>query len=230
MQGVLDELALEFMRCKLFEGGPAEGYGGARITVSTDRLLFDSKDLFKTAGTVADSSGEDSSFMTVLPIEVAGRVWEVHFSIPTKTVIGSVDAALPWLVLIGGLLSSFLLFAVFYSMASSRSRAVEMANVITKDLRQSEASLAQAQRIAQLGNWSLDPVSRIMTWSEETYRILGLQPSPASPQYDDLVGRVHEKDRAALEQTLKGATETGRECEGDPRNSAGKGEARGDGS
>ncbi len=226
MQGVLDEHALEFMRFKLFEAGPAESYGAARITVSADRLLFDSKDLFKTAGTVADSSGEDSSFMTVLPIEVAGRVWEVHFSIPTKTVIGSVDAALPWLVLIGGLLSSFLLFAVFYSMASSRSRAVEMANVITKDLRQSEASLAQAQRIAQLGNWSLDPVSRIMTWSEETYRILGLQPSAASPHYGELLGRVHEKERAALEQALQRAAQTGRECEVDHRISSGKGEAR----
>ncbi len=226
MQGVLDEHALEFMRFKLYEAGPAESYAAARHTASADRLLFDSKDLFKTVDIVADSGSEDSSFMTVLPIEVAGRVWEVHFSTPTKTVIGSVDAALPWLVLAGGLLSSFLLFAVFYSMASSRSRAVEMANVITKDLRESEASLAQAQRIAQLGNWSLDPVSRIMTWSEETYRILGVQPSPASPQYDDLVGRVHEKDRAALEQTLKGATETGRECEIDHRISSGKGEIR----
>src|SRR6266581_6856905 len=226
MQGVLEEHALEFMRFKLFEAGPAEGYGAARITVSADRLLFDSKDLFKSAGTVADSSGEDSSFMTVLPIEVAGRVWEIHFSTPTKAVIGSVDAALPWLVLIGGLLSSFLLFAVFYSMASSRSRAVEMANVITKDLRQSEASLAQAQRIAQLGNWSLDPVSRIMTWSEETYRILGLQPSAASPHYGELLGRVHEKERAALEQALHGAAQTGRECEVDHRISSGKGEAR----
>src|SRR5258708_40009231 len=111
-------------------------------------------------------------------------------------------------------------------MASSRSRAVEMANVITKDLRESEASLAQAQRIARLGNWSLDPVSRIMTWSEETYRILGLQPSAASPHYGELLRRVHEKERAALEQALQLAAQTGRECEVDHRISSGKGEAR----
>jgi diguanylate cyclase (GGDEF)-like protein/PAS domain S-box-containing protein len=226
MQGVLDEHALEFMRFKLYEAGPAESYVAATHTASTDRLLFDSNDLFKGAGVVADPGGENSSFKTVLPIEVAGRVWEVHFSTPNKAVIGSVDAALPWLVLAGGLLSSLLLFAVFYSMASSRSRAVEMANVITKDLRQSEASLAQAQRIAQLGNWSLEPVSRIMTWSEETYRILGLQPSATSPRYGELVGRVHEKDRAALEQVLQRAAQTGRECEIDHRISSGKGETR----
>jgi len=226
MRGVMDEHALEFMRFKLYEAGPAQKYVAATHAVSADRLLFDSKDLLKTAGAVADSDGEDSSFKTVLPIEVAGRVWEVHFSTPTETVIGSVDAALPSLVLAGGLLLSLLLFAVFYSMASSRSRAVEMAQVITKDLRESEASLAQAQRIAQLGNWLLDPVSRTMTWSEETYRILGLQPSAASPHYGELVGRVHEKDRAALEQALQRAAETGRECEIDHRISSGKGETR----
>jgi diguanylate cyclase (GGDEF)-like protein/PAS domain S-box-containing protein len=227
MRGVLDEHALEFMRFKLYEAGPAESYVAAKQAVSADRLLFDSKDLFnKTEGTVADTGGEEPSFKTVLPIEIAGRVWEVHFSTPTKTAIGGLDAAMPWLVLAGGFLSSLLLFAVFYSMASSRSRAVEMANVITKNLRESEASLAQAQRIAQLGNWSLDPASRTMTWSEETYRILGLQPSATSPHYGELVGRVHEKDRAALEQALQRAAQTGRECEIDHRISSRKGETR----
>src|SRR5260370_31205815 len=85
MQGVLDEHALEFMRFKLFEAGPAESYGAARITVSTDRLLFDSKDLFKTADIVADSGSEDSAFMTVLPIDVAGPGWGGSFMSPPQT-------------------------------------------------------------------------------------------------------------------------------------------------
>src|SRR5260370_27476270 len=52
MQGVLDEHALEFMRFKLYEAGPAESYAAARHTASADRLLFDSKDLFKTVDLV----------------------------------------------------------------------------------------------------------------------------------------------------------------------------------
>src|SRR6266849_3277769 len=212
MRDALDERALGFMRFKLYEAGPAQSYVAAKYVAAADRLLFDSKDLAKTGSAVADPGVEDASFKTVLPIETAGRVWEAHFSTPTQTVVGNVGAALPWLVFAAGLLSSLLLFAVFRSMASSHSRAVEIANVITKDLRESEASLAQAQRIAQLGNWSLDPVSRTMTWSEETYRILGLQPSAASPNYGQLLARVHEKDRAALEQALQRAAQTGREC------------------
>ena len=225
MRDVLDEQALEFMRFKLYEAGPVQQYVAGRA-VAADRLLFDSKELSKTPNAAPVPDGEDSSFKAVLPIETAGRVWEAHFSTPIKTVVGGVGAALPWLVFAGGFLSSLLLFAVFYSMASSRSRAVEMANVITKDLRESEASLAQAQHIAQLGSWSLEPVSRAMTWSEETYRILGLQPSETSPHYDELVGRVHERDRTALQEALQGASETGREREIDHRISPGEGETR----
>ncbi len=45
MRGVLDDHALEVMRFKLYEVGPAESYAAAKQTVSADRLLFDSNDL-----------------------------------------------------------------------------------------------------------------------------------------------------------------------------------------
>ena len=213
MRGILDEQALRLMRFKLYEAGPAEGYIPGKRAVSADRLLFDSTDLLGTENIVDDPPVDDASFKAVLPVEIAGRVWEVHFSTPTRIAIGSVDALLPWVVLAGGLLSSFLLYAVFRSIALSHGRAVEMAEVITKDLRESEASLAKAQRIAQLGNWSLDPVSHAMTWSDETYRILGIEPSAEIPRQDEFVARVHEKDRAAVDQALQSAIQSGRECE-----------------
>jgi two-component system sensor histidine kinase UhpB len=56
------------------------------------------------------------------------------------------DRLLPPLVLAGGLLSSLLLFGVLYSLASSRSRAVEIANEITKDLRASTEQLQALSR------------------------------------------------------------------------------------
>ena len=92
-------------------------------------------------------------------MEVGGRVWEIHFSAAKKNALEPVDALLPWVVLVGGILSSALLFGVLSSLASSRSRAVAIANTITTDLRRSEASLAEAQRMAHLGNWSFDPAT-----------------------------------------------------------------------
>jgi diguanylate cyclase (GGDEF)-like protein/PAS domain S-box-containing protein len=226
MRGVLDARALKSMRFVLYEAGPAQNYIAAAHVVSDERLLFDSRDLTGTEGTVGTTPREEPSLRAVLPVEIAGRVWEIHFSTPIRTAIGSVDALLPWMVLAGGLLSSFLLFAVFRSIALSHGRAVEMARVITKDLRESEASLAKAQRIAQLGNWSLDPVSHAMTWSDETYRILGIESSTASPRHDEFVARVHEKDRAAVDQALQSAIQSGRECEVEHRIYSGNREIR----
>jgi len=84
-------------------------------------------------------------------MEVGGRIWEVHFSTGKDAVIDRVDALLAWTVLAGGLLSSVLLFGMFYSLASSRSRAVEIANEITKDLRESTEQLqAMSRRLVDI--------------------------------------------------------------------------------
>jgi two-component system sensor histidine kinase/response regulator len=121
MQGVMDERALQLMRFKLYEAGPAPKYAVATHPVSADRLLFDSRDLSRSAA-AAGASGEESSFSVVLPIEVGGRMWEIHFSTPHEAAIAGVDRALPWLTLGGGLLISALLFAILYSLAAGAQR------------------------------------------------------------------------------------------------------------
>src|SRR5215831_16806292 len=73
MRGVLNEQALAFIRFMLYEAGPGPKYVAATHTVSADKLLFDSKALSESDA-VADSSGENSSFRTVLPIEVGERI------------------------------------------------------------------------------------------------------------------------------------------------------------
>ena len=47
-------------------------------------------------------------------------------------------------------------------------------------LRRSQASLAEAQRIARVGNWEWDVVNNEVTWTDEVYRIFGLD-SPRNP-------------------------------------------------
>jgi len=42
-------------------------------------------------------------------------------------------------------------------------------------LKTSEANLAQAQRIAKVGNWNMDLVDNRLTWSDEVYRIFNLR-------------------------------------------------------
>jgi diguanylate cyclase (GGDEF)-like protein/PAS domain S-box-containing protein len=205
MQGVLDEQALKFLRFRLYESGPAESYVAnvaAKDVAGADRLLFDSKDLLKTADTVADPGGEDTAFKAILPIEVAGRVWEVHFSTPHKAVIGNVDAALPWLVLAGGLMTTVLLFGLFSSFANSRRRAEELAEAMTGDLRESKTSLAEAERMARLGNWSLDLRDGRMRWSDEAVRLLGLHAGDAPIDMQAFFDHVHPEDCEQVRQAI----------------------------
>lgn len=62
-------------------------------------------------------------------------------------------------------------------------------------LRQSELRLAEAQRLAQVGNWQMDLASGENLWSDQAYEILGYEPQAMVPTYDSFIDRVHPDDR-----------------------------------
>ena len=51
-------------------------------------------------------------------------------------------------------------------------------------LREAVNSLAEAQRIAQVGNWSSNPITGEVEYSDETLRIYGLDPGKPGPNLD----------------------------------------------
>lgn len=203
MKGVLDETTSRYMRFKLYDAGSATDSSAARL--GQRRLLFNSNELTQDSRGEMGAKDKGAMFSRILPMEVGGRIWEIHFSARKDEVIGPVDALFPWVVLLGGIFSSLLLCGVMFSLASSRSRAVEIATDMTKHLRESEASLAEAQRMAHLGNWSLEPPSGAMTWSAETYRIFGLDPGSTQYVFSDFLQRVHDEDRTAVRDAVLGA-------------------------
>ncbi len=57
---------------------------------------------------------------------------------------------------------------------------------ITEDvLRQSRKELQEAQRIAHMGSWQLDIATHHVDWSEQLYRILGLNPELPAPDFTE---------------------------------------------
>jgi diguanylate cyclase (GGDEF)-like protein/PAS domain S-box-containing protein len=62
-------------------------------------------------------------------------------------------------------------------------------------LRQSEAALVEAQRLAHLGSWEWDLNTGKVWWSEETYRIYGLEPGAFVPSLKKLEEAFHPDDR-----------------------------------
>lgn len=70
-------------------------------------------------------------------------------------------------------------------------------------LRASEASLANAQRLARLGDWAWDRDSGLTHWSTELYRILGLEPLIEKPCYSVYLALVHPDDQATVRRAVR---------------------------
>jgi PAS domain S-box-containing protein len=65
-------------------------------------------------------------------------------------------------------------------------------------LRLSEANLLQAQHIAKVGSWELDPATGAMGWSEELFRIFGLDPGQPAPLYPEVLNYFPGEERPML--------------------------------
>ena len=75
-------------------------------------------------------------------------------------------------------------------------------------LRESAHNLAEAERIAHLGGWIWDMGANTLQWSDETYRIFGLEPQSIEMSYPTFLEHVHVDDRAEVEQAVNYALET----------------------
>ncbi len=65
-----------------------------------------------------------------------------------------------------------------------------------QDLRRSEAYLAEAQRLTQTGSCAIDGTSRrTIYWSEEMFRIFGLDPHQGLPMWEQWLQQIHTEDR-----------------------------------
>ena len=78
-------------------------------------------------------------------------------------------------------------------------------------LRESEKRLARAQEMAHLGNWELDVAQNRVIWSDEVYRIFGLQPEEFDATYEAFLEAVHPEDRAALDAGFMDSVREGRD-------------------
>jgi PAS domain S-box-containing protein len=71
-------------------------------------------------------------------------------------------------------------------------------------LRRSEAYLAEAQRLSHTGSWASRPATgEIMYFSEECYRLVGVDPQDGLLQYETFVQRVHPEDQAKLSEAVE---------------------------
>lgn len=76
---------------------------------------------------------------------------------------------------------------------SERKRADE-------ELRRTKERLEESQRLARLGSWEWDIPNNEVMWSDELFRIYGLEPGEIEPTYERFLERIHPEDREAVDE------------------------------
>lgn len=69
-----------------------------------------------------------------------------------------------------------------------------------EELKNSNQRLQSVQEIAHLGFWEFDIEKDILYWSDEVYRIFGLEPQEFKATYEGFLSYVHPDDRETLTQ------------------------------
>jgi len=77
------------------------------------------------------------------------------------------------------------------------------------DLQRVGQGLAEAQALAHLGSWEMDFATRKVRWSDETYRIFGLDKDNFDPTMDAIWNLAHPEDRERAERAFNSALAEG---------------------
>lgn len=80
-----------------------------------------------------------------------------------------------------------------------------------KVVEEMKKNLAAAQKIANLGSWQWDMVSNSESWSDEQFRIFGLEPDEIVPTYTFFTNSIHPDDKERVleevDMAIKGTKE-----------------------
>ncbi len=91
--------------------------------------------------------------------------------------------------------------SIFYQDITDRFKA-------EAKLKHSESRLKEAEKIAHLGYWELDIPGNVLYWSDEVYRIFGLEPQSFDATYEAFLEFIHPDDRNRVNQAYLNSLES----------------------
>ncbi|GJD93109.1 PAS domain S-box protein [Methylobacterium iners] len=86
-------------------------------------------------------------------------------------------------------------------------RDITHLKVAEAEAREANRLLTMAEQVAHVGHWHIDLPSNRLTWSEEVYRIHGLDPAAFQPTVDGAIERYHPDDRERVATAVRRAIE-----------------------
>jgi PAS domain S-box-containing protein len=123
--------------------------------------------------------------------DVTGRAYEYRIIRPDGAVRWLYSEGAPWHDADGAVIGWLAIFQDITELNATRV-----------SLREKEAMLSRAQRVANVGCAVHDYRNRKSQWSEQMYRITGLDPDSFVPNPDAFLALVHPDDRALVDESL----------------------------
>ncbi|MEW6714132.1 MAG: PAS domain S-box protein [Nitrospirota bacterium] len=77
-------------------------------------------------------------------------------------------------------------------------------------LREREKQLAESQRIAHIGSWEHNLTTGKVVWSDELFRLLGLDPGNDPADFKMFFSMIHPNDRPVLKKAIDETVQTGK--------------------
>lgn len=96
-------------------------------------------------------------------------------------------------------------YVVTLADATQEALAAERRLQMLESLRSQEALLRESQRIARLGNWTLDLTTNVLTWSDEIFRIFEIDRERFGASYEAFLAAIHPDDVARVDAAYTGS-------------------------
>ena len=231
-----DELAVvELEAMKLSESAGQKGRGGrsaalhllhdehyhqAKVAIMKPIEEFYQQMDLRTAAQIRAAEDTAANFRIAFMLAFLGAcllLWRMHLALRT-TLGGSADEVSAHMSMIGDgdffspiPVGEGLEGSVLASLAAmqSRLRSYEAGRQLAEDsVRAGLERLNEAQHLARVGSWSLDPRIRELTWSDEVFKLFELDPGVQGANFDTFLAVVHPDDREALTRVYEHSLKT----------------------
>ncbi len=111
-------------------------------------------------------------------------------------------------------------------LLAQRVRCLLRSHRNTSELWRSRFSLLEAQRISRVGNWEWNAETDEMHWSDQMFRILGLDPQSTATNFEQLSQCIHPEDRDEVVRQISAARDLCKSFSADHRIQLPDGEIR----
>lgn len=96
----------------------------------------------------------------------------------------------------------FILIIVVILVNNAMQESVVRKNMLT-DLIKKDARNKKAEQLAALGTWTMVPETRMLSGSEEMYKIWGMSPNVKAMVYDHFIKHIHPEDQKLIRKKIR---------------------------